>query len=612
MLRRWSLLWLVAFFAAGCLSSFAQGSSGGASSPRANVSWTVSYTGGAWKVSGTVTVSNSGGRYGVAILDPVTGDGGTKDGDRVASYDASISPGTFPYEYTLTPGKWYRWIANDSEGPGQNFDQDTDFFQIPSAPPPTYEVKVVLPMNREPTKAIYFAMQNGEQIDSHVLEHAQGPYEWTIGPLETNAPVIVVRYAGGEIFTDGEGGWVKAPGGQHVPVTPSMTPSLSGSGSSAYNAAGQGTNPNQPTPTTPPAAPTPTTPPAAPAATTPPAAPKGFFPSFSATDPTATTSGDAGSDQVTDAINAQMLQDHTIGLSIIEGLEVQTLTQLELGAAAIESTDKIAEQVHSVGSKQIEATDKVAASVQAAAEAQVEVGNVTNIQLAIIAQQALAEGASSATASEEAAAAAEEAQAEGAAAAAAAVAVLPEAPDALGYGAPEGGSAAFLTVEMPAAFGGATINFNPFAYAGMASIAAWFRAATEWLCLLLLGQFVFAELRKSLDTVATTRQATGNPVVGGTGAQGTAAVNAGLITAAALVLLAALVAWSFDSVNFAGLVANLTASPLVGMGADVFWFLDQFLPLMTMIVCAVARAAWHLYSGPVIITYVTVCRWFIA
>lgn len=128
-----SLAWVVAvcLWSCGVTNLLAQ-SSGGASSPRANVSWSVDFVGGVWKVSGTVTVTNSGGRYGVAVLDPVTGNGGTKNGDRVASYDGSISAGSFPYEYALTPGHWYRWIANDSEGPGQNYDQDTTFFLIPA------------------------------------------------------------------------------------------------------------------------------------------------------------------------------------------------------------------------------------------------------------------------------------------------------------------------------------------------------------------------------------------------------------------------------------------------------------------------------------------------
>lgn len=260
--------------------------------------------------------------------------------------------------------------------------------------PPQYEVKVQIPMNTEPTRAIYFAMQNGVQVDFLDVEHAAGPLEWVIGPLDTDDPVIVVRYAGGDIYTDGEGGWVKAPNGSYVPVTPNMTPVPVGT-SEAVDANQQPTsNPSQPQNVTPATPQSPTSPPTAPTATTSPTAPARSFPvPFGAPSATPATSGDAGADQVTTALNAQTAQDYTIGMDIIESLETQTLSAIELGEAAVTATDKVSAQVQAVGEKQIEATDKVATAVSETADKQLEATNESNVQLGIIAGQAQKESA---------------------------------------------------------------------------------------------------------------------------------------------------------------------------------------------------------------------------
>ncbi len=195
--------------------------------------------------------------------------------------------------------------------------------------------------------------------------------------------------------------------------------------------------------------------------------------------------------------------------------------------------------------------------------------------------------------------------------------LLPAASSSITYAAPSG-SSSFLSITMPATFGGATVHFNPFENqpgfdgSSMSGIATWFRYACQWLALALLGIFVFNEFKVYMVAMSAVRQAAGNPAIGGTGAQATALLNAGLITAAVVVALAALLAWSFNEITPATLLTNISTNPLAGMAGDAYWFLDQIFPLATLLSCFVARFMFYIAGNAIFGVFFTVVRFFIA
>lgn len=172
-------------------------------------------------------------------------------------------------------------------------------------------------------------------------------------------------------------------------------------------------------------------------------------------------------------------------------------------------------------------------------------------------------------------------------------------------------SAPTLTVAMPAKFGGATFDFNPFASDRFASICTWFRTATAWLCLVTLGVWIWSHLGEWVRGFSTIRQATGNPVVGGTGAQATALVAAGLMTVAVVTALAALLSWSFGDITIISIRSMAGTNPLAAMPAAVLWMLDQLFPVVTMVTCFIARLTFNMYAAPLFATCSAVVRFIV-
>jgi len=172
------------------------------------------------------------------------------------------------------------------------------------------------------------------------------------------------------------------------------------------------------------------------------------------------------------------------------------------------------------------------------------------------------------------------------------------APTGKGYSLSPSGAPS-LSVSMPAKFGGATFDLNPFQSDRFQAVCAWFRAACEWLAIALLAGFVFKEWAQWVRGLAGAQQAKGNTIAAGTGAQATALVAAGLMTAAVIAGITAILAWSFDSINFAALVASATVNPVATMPTGALWMLDQVLPISVLITCLVARSTFNLYASAV-------------
>lgn len=314
-------------------------------------------------------------------------------------FESSSTQGT-----TTSQGRTH-WRARFSDDNGYQVYGTTHELPVYN---PEYYVKVVLPYNASPVRQIFYALQNGIQVGSKTVAHNEGPVTWVIGPLETDDPVTVRQYAGGELETDAEGNYIATEDTDYFNAGPAITPTESAPPSQGTDVGmKQPAVPNY-TPIQPPASPTPTAPPSAVTPTAAPTAPTPkTVPTFNPTPtaPSAPTdepedSGDAGADQITSAINAHRAEDHERGVKFLEGFEAMTLTEWEIGKAvienqnegndktvaavakSIESTDKIAAAVADAGTKQVEATDKVADAMSLGTEALLQALNAINLNIA--------------------------------------------------------------------------------------------------------------------------------------------------------------------------------------------------------------------------------------
>lgn len=168
-----------------------------------------------------------------------------------------------------------------------------------------------------------------------------------------------------------------------------------------------------------------------------------------------------------------------------------------------------------------------------------------------------------------------------------------------------------LTVTFPASFGGKTFDFNPFTNDRFATICAWFRTATAWLAVVMLGVWVWTQVGEWTRSLAQVRQAQGNAVVGGTGAQATALIAAGAITVAVVACVTALLSWSFGEVGIAVIRSMTTTNPLATIPAGAYWMLDQVLPVSTLITCMLARVTFNMYAAPLFATCSAVVRFIV-
>jgi len=168
-----------------------------------------------------------------------------------------------------------------------------------------------------------------------------------------------------------------------------------------------------------------------------------------------------------------------------------------------------------------------------------------------------------------------------------------------------------LTVTLPVTFGGAVFDFNPFTEARLGAVASWFRQACHWLAVVTFGVWIWMQIGTWTRGINQARQAQGNAIAGGTGAQATALTAAGLLTAAILGGLVLLVAFSFDSLNLASVMVQLGTNPLTGMLAGSYWMLDQLLPIGTLITCLLARVAFSFSASSIYVGVATLARFFV-
>jgi len=150
-------------------------------------------------------------------------------------------------------------------------------------------------------------------------------------------------------------------------------------------------------------------------------------------------------------------------------------------------------------------------------------------------------------------------------------------------------SAPTWSLTMPAAMGGAVVNTNPFTADRFGPVCSWFRTAFAWLLGLLLAREVAQAFQQASGTMANAQQAKGNALFGGTGAQATALIAAGLMSAIILAGLG-LAAVVLTQDHGLGTVASLfSANPYDGLPGGVAYALDQVFPLATIAAYVLAR-----------------------
>lgn len=189
-------------------------------------------------------------------------------------------------------------------------------------------------------------------------------------------------------------------------------------------------------------------------------------------------------------------------------------------------------------------------------------------------------------------------------------------PTSLPHAVEASGSDDFLKITLPDRFGGSLpgvvpVDFNPFREDRLAGVATWFRNATAWLALMLLAYLIFQETKTFFIAASAARQAQGNPVAGGTGAQATALTAAGIISGLFVALVTGLMSWAFGDITIPALVSNMSSDPLSGAPAHMVWFLDQFLPLATLISCFIARVSFPMYGQTLYGVFITFVRWVV-
>jgi len=165
-----------------------------------------------------------------------------------------------------------------------------------------------------------------------------------------------------------------------------------------------------------------------------------------------------------------------------------------------------------------------------------------------------------------------------------------------------------FAIALPERMGGITFDLNPFREDRLGGVISWFRTACNWLCVAALGAWVWKQFADWIKALNVTRQAQGNAVAAGTGAQATAFAAAGLIFAVILGAFAALAGYAFDGMNFASLLGPVTTNPLVAMGSGAFWMLDKCLPVATLITAFVAKLAFERFATGIFAVAATVIR----
>jgi len=76
-------------------------------------------------------------------------------------------------------------------------------------------------------------------------------------------------------------------------------------------------------------------------------------------------------------------------------------------------------------------------------------------------------------------------------------------------------------------------------------------------------------------------------------------------------MVTALMSWAFGDITIPSLITNLSTNPLAGAPSHMVWFLDQFLPIATIISAFIARVTFPMYGQAVYGIFITAIRFVV-
>ena len=186
------------------------------------------------------------------------------------------------------------------------------------------------------------------------------------------------------------------------------------------------------------------------------------------------------------------------------------------------------------------------------------------------------------------------------------------APTAVDYGSGAEAEAPDFTIELPATFGGdASFDLNPFRSDRLGPLVAWLRKAIAWAVLVGFAALIWKEFADWPRGFSPIRQASGNPVAGGTGAQATGLVAAGLMTTAIVVATTGLMSWTFGDLTLPSRAVSVAANPLQGIPSKALWLLVRVFPVVTLLSAFVSRSSFRFYGATLFATCSAVIRFVV-
>jgi hypothetical protein len=154
-------------------------------------------------------------------------------------------------------------------------------------------------------------------------------------------------------------------------------------------------------------------------------------------------------------------------------------------------------------------------------------------------------------------------------------------------------STSIFLIAMPSAFGGGTIDFNPFRSDRLGPVMTGFRTALAWLAVVLFAIWALRETFAVIKDSGKLSQVVGPKVIvagesdGGLLVAGTYIL---LTVGAVAVLLAACVAIYDTNWPIIGqFTALFTTGPFHSFPAQAMWMLDQVFPVATCVAVLLGR-----------------------
>jgi len=144
-----------------------------------------------------------------------------------------------------------------------------------------------------------------------------------------------------------------------------------------------------------------------------------------------------------------------------------------------------------------------------------------------------------------------------------------------------------------------TVDINPFRSDRFGPIASWFRSAFSWLLGVLFAIAVAKEASACIKGVSQAQQAKGNPVLAGTGAQATALIAAGVMTALIVAAIVAVIALAVSDFGFGTLASVFSANPYSGLPGGVAYCLDQVMNLGHVVLYLLSLATLPLFFAKI-------------